>query len=42
MDELVMAVQAETMEHEKDCRCGLCTALEAVEGACRHFLVVTK
>ena len=23
-DELVMAVQVETLEHEEDCRCGLC------------------
>jgi hypothetical protein len=30
LDELVMAVQAETIEHEEDCGCGLCRALEAV------------
>ena len=30
MDELVMAAQVETLEHQEDCRCGLCTALEAV------------
>jgi len=24
LDELVMAAQMETMEHEEDCRCGLC------------------
>ena len=32
LDDLVMAVSVETMEHEEDCRCGLCTALEAVDG----------
>ena len=32
LDELVMAVSVETLEHEEDCRCGLCTALEAVGG----------
>ncbi len=32
LDELVMAVSVETLEHEEDCRCGLCRALEAVEG----------
>jgi hypothetical protein len=31
-DELVMAVRVETLEHEEDCRCGLCRALEAVGG----------
>jgi len=28
IDELVMAVSVGTLEHEEDCRCGLCTALE--------------
>jgi hypothetical protein len=28
LDELVMAVNLETIDHEEDCRCGLCTALE--------------
>ncbi len=32
LDELVMAVNLETIEHEEDCRCGHCMALEAVEG----------
>ena len=32
LDELVMAVTLETIEHEEDCRCGLCRALEAVGG----------
>ena len=32
LDELVMAVSVETLEHEEDCRCGLCRALEAVDG----------
>ena len=27
LDELVMAVQVETLEHEEDCRCGLCTGV---------------
>ena len=30
LDDLVMAVSVETMEHEEDCRCELCWALEAV------------
>ena len=32
LDDLVMvlAVSVETLEHEEDCRCGLCPALEAV------------
>jgi hypothetical protein len=30
LDELVMAVGVETMEHEEDCGCGLCRAMEAV------------
>ncbi len=29
LDDLVMAVSVETLEHEEDCRCGLCAALEA-------------
>ena len=32
LDELVMAVTVETMEHEEDWRCGLCRALEAAGG----------
>ena len=32
MDGLAMAVQVETIEHEEDCGCGLCRALEAVSG----------
>ena len=32
LDELMMAVRVETIEHEDDCRCGLCRALEAVGG----------
>jgi len=32
LDELVMAVSVETMEHMEDCGCGLCRALEAVGG----------
>ena len=27
LDDLVMAVQVDTIEHEEDCLCGLCTAL---------------
>jgi hypothetical protein len=30
LDELLMAVSVETLEHEEDCRCGLCRALRAV------------
>ena len=32
LDELVMAVSLETLEHEEDCRCGLCTALRVAGG----------
>jgi hypothetical protein len=32
LDELAMAVSVETLEHEEDCRCGLCRAIEAVGG----------
>jgi hypothetical protein len=32
LDELVMAVSVETLEHEEDCRCGLCRALEVIGG----------
>ena len=32
LDELVMAVSVETLEHEEDCRCGLCRAPRAVGG----------
>ena len=32
LDELVMAVSVETLEHEEDCRCGLCSGMEAVGG----------
>ena len=32
LDDLVMAVSVETMEHEEDCGCGLCRALVAVDG----------
>ncbi len=32
LDELVMAVQVDTIEHEEGCGCGLCRALEAIEG----------
>jgi len=31
LDDLVMAVSVETIEHEKDCGCGLCRALGAVD-----------
>lgn len=30
LDDLVMAVSLATIEHAENCRCGLCTALEAV------------
>ncbi len=30
LDDLMMAVSLETLEHEEDCRCGLCRAPEAV------------
>ena len=30
LDELVMAVSVETVEHKEGCGCGLCRALEAV------------
>ena len=33
LGELAMAVQVETLEHEEDCRCGLCRALGAVGAA---------
>ena len=29
LDDLTMAVNVETMQHEEDCRCGLCRALAA-------------
>ena len=32
LDELVMAVSVETLEHEEDCRGGLCRALRTVGG----------
>ncbi len=32
LDELVMAVSVEALEHEEDCRCGLCRALSALGG----------
>ena len=32
LDELVMAVSVETLEHEEGCGCGLCRALRAVGG----------
>ena len=32
LDDLVMAVSVETLEHEEDCGCGLCRALRAVDG----------
>ena len=31
-DELETAVSVETLEHEEDCRCGLCRALAIMEG----------
>ena len=32
LDDLVMAVSLETIEHQEGCGCGLCTALRAVGG----------
>ena len=32
LDELVMAVTLETMEHEEGCGCGLCRALSTLGG----------
>jgi len=36
LDDLVMAAQVETIEHEEGCWCGLCRAPEAVGGGGVH------